>query len=84
MTDSSKELKHWLAFKHPNLCVFENCSKENQNLRGDGFMFQVYEICLSCLIKVTYYIGLPIIQTLEGNRKMFELLGVRVIESKII
>ena len=51
MTDSSKELKHWLAFKHQNLCVFENWSKENQNLHGDCFMFQVYEICLSLLNK---------------------------------
>lgn len=44
--------------------------------------FRFMKSVCHCLIKVTYYIG--IIQTLEGNRKMFELLGVRVIESKII
>ena len=30
------------------------------------------------------YSGLPIIRTFKGNRKQFELSGVRVIEGKII
>ena len=36
------------------------------------------------LFSFSYYSQLPIIRTFKGNRKKFELWGVRVIEGKII
>ena len=36
------------------------------------------------VIKRTKYSRLPIIRTFKGNIKKFELLGVRVVEGKII
>ena len=43
-----------------------------------------YSIRPVCYLNISKYSGLPIIRTFRGNRKKFELLGVRVIEGKFI
>ena len=43
-----------------------------------------YSIRLVCYLNISKYSGLQIIRTFRGNKKKFELLGVRVIEGKFI
>ena len=49
-----------------------------------GHVPKLYDLKHTCCYNIDNYSWLPIIRTFKGNRKKFELSGVRVIEGKII